>query len=519
MKKLFAVTLLVLFICIKLNAQTINIEWGKPTQETGKKLNPVTFIGKDDKFIYLQKTGGQVGTIIEKYNISTLTRVYSQDLKTPGFQLRANPSDWAFIKIIIIKDKLLFISSETENDTHTLYATEIAPNGLLTTNKIKIMEVPFKPVGRHDVITYAYSGNFFDVIVAEDHNSFYAYPTTIENATFPIDIVSDNLSVVEKAVSIDLKEKAFVDHVSIQGDNASMFIKTPFAKKEQFSNDGVGYAYSYANIDLKKSTITMSDFALNNQKIIIASYVSTDDKKNLYYYGFYTATKASIYQSTGMFCIKIDPLTGKRLNELDFDYDDETLLNFKEYPYTKEKEALKNRVVQEVEIQKIISKEDGGIIIIAEKNYQGYNGKYYTYIADNILVMNLNDKMELKNKTIIPKAQQGDSYGRGKFNSYFCFYKNGVLSLIYNDSPKNIDETDHGKQIERLNTNRLGGSDKMTMAITTVDKDGNWKKQELQKYSDNAACLMPAFSIPTGKNQAIIYSEKDDEIKLATIKY
>ncbi|MGZ4035492.1 MAG: hypothetical protein ACXVP4_11550, partial [Bacteroidia bacterium] len=95
----------------------------------------------------------------------------------------------------------------------------------------------------------------------------------------------------------------------------------------------------------------------------------------------------------------------------------------------------------------------------------------------------------------------------------------GILSLIYNESPKNIDGTDHGKIDERLNTNRFGGSDAMTIALTTIDKDGNWKKTELQKYSDNAACLMPSFSFPTGKNQAIIYSEKDDEIKLATIKY
>ncbi|MGZ6540035.1 MAG: hypothetical protein ACXVEB_16785, partial [Bacteroidia bacterium] len=368
MKKVFSITLLILFTGIKLNAQTIKIEWGKPTQDPGKKLNPVYFIGKDDKFIYLQKTGGMVGTIIEKYNLSNLSRVYSQDLNTPGFKFRASSSSYNFIKLILIKDKLLFITSETEKDNHILYATEIGPNGQLTNNKTKIMEVPFSPVGKHDVISYTYNSTFFDVTVANDNSSFYAYPTTIENTTFPIDFVDAKLNITEKTFPVNLKERGFVDHLTIQDDNAILFICTPFTKKEQFKNEEIGYTYSCASLDLKKNTISINDLALNNQQLIISTSVSMDDKKNLYFYGFYTSDKSSINESTGMFYLKFNFLTGKKLSELDYDNDDEMIQSFN---FSHEKDKIKKRRIADVQIQKIIPKEDGGIIVIAEKNYQG----------------------------------------------------------------------------------------------------------------------------------------------------
>ena len=45
------------------------------------------------------------------------------------------------------------------------------------------------------------------------------------------------------------------------------------------------------------------------------------------------------------------------------------------------------------------------------------------------------------------------------------------------------------------------------------------KKEEFMKYQGDAAFLTPTFYLTTKKDEAIIYSEKDDQIKLATIKY
>ena len=56
--------------------------------------------------------------------------------------------------------------------------------------------------------------------------------------------------------------------------------------------------------------------------------------------------------------------------------------------------------------------------------------------------MNLTNKLTLNNRAIIPKAQEGDGWGLGKFNSYFPVYKNGKLYLLYNESPNNLNLSD-----------------------------------------------------------------------------
>ena len=354
MKKILFVILSLLTIFIKVNAQDFKIKWGEPTADPGKKLNPVAFIGKDDEFIYLQKTGAQVGTVIEKYSISEMKRVYSQDLKTARFVRKKSTPN--FVKLVLMKGRLWFLTSESDGDNHILYATEIDVNGQTTDNKIKIMEVRFKSMWQRVDISIDYVYDYFNVVVADDNNSFYAYSNTIDEGSFKICTVDYALHINEINIPANLPVQYFIECFIPKGDNIYTILKTPYPKKERYKNGNFAFHYSYGSIDLKRATSSITPFELNNHELIAESSLDIDDKNNIFYYGFYNTKEEISYHYRGIFCSRINSKNGNKTNELNYDCDEPLMLNFREFPITKDKEALKSKIITNVKIQQIYHK-------------------------------------------------------------------------------------------------------------------------------------------------------------------
>lgn len=508
MKSAYKLTFFFTILLTNLNSQNISIDWGNASPETGKKLNPKSFIAKDDSYIYLLKhelrlTSGP-NIFIEKYSIGSLTRIYSKKIDSPN----------SIISFILLKDKLLLLTAEQKKNNHILYATEISSNGILSDKSIKIMESDYKPLGDYYAIGYDDFFTYFSIYFDDNNNILYASPSTIENGIIPICKMDATMTIEEKSYTSSLTEKALIKMV-IKDEKAIMMVRTlpSFRNKK----DPIHYNHSCVTINMKTSDMKVKQFELGNQMTPCEIFIKEDDvKKNVYFCGFFNTGQEYKSESKGIFCSKINILNGEKTSELNFTYDDKVLNAFL---YKNEENLAKNRLVTDLEFQHIIAKEDGGALLLLEKNYTGTNGKYYTYIADNILVLNLKNNMELKNMTIIPKAQQGDSWGDGKFNSYFHLYKKDKLYLVYNDSPKNFDGSLHGKIEKRVMTYRFGNSTDLTIAKVTIVDAGEWRKDILQTYDEQSGFLMPEFSIPLNKNESIIYAEKDGEIKLARIKY
>ena len=497
MKSKFLLVLLLSIFFINLNAQDISIDWGNASPETGKKFNPKSFIAKDDSYIYLLKhelklTSGP-NIYIEKYSIGSLTRIYSKKIDSPN----------SIISFILLKDKLLVLTAEKKKNNYILHATEISSNGILSDKSTKIMECEFKPMGDYYEIGYDDFFTYFSVYFDDINKILYASPATIENGIIPICKMDKNMTIEEKTYSSPLSEKGLIKMV-VQDEKAIMMVRTLPSQRNK--KDPIRYDHSCVTINMKTKDIKLKQFELENQMTPCEILIKEDDdKKNVYFCGFFNSGKEYKSESKGFFCSKINILNAEKASELNYTYDDKVLNAFL---YKNDENLAKNRLITDLEFQHIIAKEDGGLILLFEKNYTGMNGKYYTYIADNILVLNLKNDLKLKNMTIIPKAQQGDSWGDGKFNSYCHIYKNDNLYLIYNDSPKNFDGSLHGKIEKRVMTYRFGNSSDLTVAKVTIDATGEWRKDELQNMMNNQAFLCQNFLYKSTKTRQLYMLKK-----------
>lgn len=510
MKNKFLLIILIALFATNINAQNISIDWGVANPESSKKFTPTSFIGKDAKFIYLLRRENNLTSssndYIEKYTVDNLTRVYSKEIKQENYRR---------IKFILLKDKLLLISEVSKKKNHALYVTEINSEGVLSNTSKKLLEVEFNPIGEYSDISNDDYFIPFKIVMSADKTSFFAYLSTIQNGILNICKVNSDLSIEQSTISLELTEKSLVE-LAILENNGVAIIKTPVKKKNDQGDKYYIYKYSYTIIDLKTAVHTINSFELNNQMKIINSSIQINHKNEIYFYGFYNSGNESEQETKGIFCTKIDIKTGKKINEFEFDYDEVTA---KSFGLARDKSLVKKNMIYGMIIQSIISKEDGGIILLCEKNYEGSTGSYSTHIAGNILILNTSANSELTTKTIIPKYQQSDSWIYGKYNSIFHVYINEKLHLVYNDSPKNFNGNDQGKYGEPIITHRFVSSTELTIAHVTIEKSGEWKKEELQKYNVDSPVLMPLFSLPINKHESIIYSEKPDYIQIAKIKY
>ena len=297
-----------------------------------------------------------------------------------------------------------------------------------------------------------------------------------------------------------------------------------------------GYEKEVINIDFTNREVINCEMMANQDgKVRLVGFYSSvrkSGKANKELKGIYAAT---VNAST-------NAVDGLEFNEFDY----ETKVKLIGERRAKKGKDVKPRYVS----HSLIEKENGGLILLSEYQLVGVGRSSglgplsltpVTYVHNEIIVTSLNPDGTVAWANVIPKDQKaafttvslgmfafaGNSnfsvgagvnvplgvLGKGpEYLSAMPIYKDGTLTVVFNDNDKNIGVTD----IEEIKP--LGNYNKAVPTAFVFDSTGNLDRIDQGEYKDGQLILRPLVYYRTSNDEYIIYSSRKDIDKLGRMR-
>ena len=521
MKKLIKLTYLTAILVVFSNflfAQKAT--WGKVQTSESKHYHPY-ILGEDSKGIY---TFARVkrDIVIEKFNRKSKDKEFSVVIDPP----KIGKYKVVLEDVELIKDKFLVFASyydKEKKETNLFAYTYSSENGKKLDQKIELFNIEVEKRRR--------DGNFM-VMTSPDRTKIlinhYAYYRKEKKYRDKYVLLDENLNkLLDKDEEIVKSEKDYSTYNYIIDNDGSIF----FMKKYSFTEN---YITTYdANKSFEKweekiilddlksdESITNVDFTINKEnQLVVTGYYS---KKNQLY---------------GCFFTKIDNLTKEiivtKLNKFDEDFKKQFLSNRK---LKKGKDGKIYNIFDNIEI---ITKDDGGIILIGEMAqhtyYYDHNGNYRGEVVmyNDMIALNISAEGTLIWGHKIPKRQYYyymldyypiviGSFGVRLFVyptdypdyfSYLAGINDKELVIVFNDNLKNLEKGDNDKLKKMKNINSS-----VAMCYKINLEDGKKNKKILYDIKNINVLLQPSVSFQFDQeSDIIIFGKKKKKFKYGTL--
>ena len=546
MKKTF--TLLTLFLFINLFSQTI----GPITITQGSEI-------KDDKQKIVKIAGeahGKIYTLAFK-NKKVYIKVFSNDMKLLSTnliereKLKSKNKKIIFEDIIILDNNIYVFGSIYDKKAKQLklFAFPVNEKGIVSANKIEILSASVPKRTQKGAYYFKKSPNRDKLLIL--HATLVKKEDLIK---YEIKLIDSDL----KNVFSTIEEVPFEDRRGLEftisdfdlnfNDDVFLVINESYRDRKAKMNIEKLYLHSYKgknsykkellNIDIDGKEIVNCELLATNKGIIhlagLYSSVKKSGRANRKLKGAYSAS------------INSDENSFNKITFTPFDFDTKVQLIGK-------RRAKKDKDVPPYYFtHSLIEKEDGGIILMSEYSirYVGATSGFgplgmtpITIINDQIIVTSFNPDGTIKWTNVVPKKQKASyeilslnifgfagnanfsvgvgfslklgTFGKGpEYLSVIPIYKNGKLTVIYNDNPKNsgIMDMDDIKKMTHYN--------KSLPTILTFDESGNTTRVDQTEYVKEQLILRPRVFYRRSNNEYIIYSSKmkNDKLGILTIK-
>jgi len=533
-------TIAFLFIMfLNLSAQdkigNININYGDEiTEEKGKIVN---IIGEANNKIYA------LGNKKNKYFLKVftsdkMTLLSNNEIKLP----KVKNKKLDFEDVILLGDNLYILGSffDRKSKQNKLEAIPVSVDGILSENTVNLFSSP--------VHKSKYRGEYH-FKMSPDNKKLLALHAALfskEDAVkYNLKLIDDKLNVLakhsEKVSFVDKKRYEFdIADFSVNNDN-DIFIVTSESyldKKQNNTFTSLDIHCFKSNNGYKKEQIKID---LSGNEIINCSMIATHNNK-LQLLGFYSELRKSgksnkklegVYNGT----IDLSSNTAQPFNFNKFDYETKSKI-------LGERRAKKDKDLKPLyKVHTLIEKEDGGIIMLSEydqvivgktSNIGPISVSQVVYVRKEIIVTSLANDGSIEWTNVVPKNQKGvatilglslaasggngsltvsagasiplKALGKGpEYVGAIPIYKNGTLSILFNDTPKN-------KGITSLDdVKAIAGFNKSVMTIFEFDKTGKMKRIDADK---NQLIIRPQVYFDKFNDEYIIYSSKKSVDKL-----
>jgi hypothetical protein len=207
-------------------------------------------------------------------------------------------------------------------------------------------------------------------------------------------------------------------------------------------------------------------------------------------------------------------ISRKNFKEFDIDFITQNMTE-REAERTKKKESKgKDVELFEYDLDDLVIRDDGGVILIGEQfyinvyttTYTNSNGTTsstttYHYYYNDIVVININPDGVIDWAKKIPKYQESINDG-GTYSSYALGFLDDKLFFLFNDNPKNLTNTGDGK-LKNYNPNR-----ESIVALVVMENDGNFKKEALYKMKRSDILIRPKLSQQVTDSEMILFGKK-----------
>lgn len=478
--RFFAFIILILFFPVVGEAQKVLYS---PYQPFDFRTGGYSVIGRIGERIYVYRSTPE-GFFLDAYN-------ESMDL-TATVLLDFFPQKISETKFISYDDKMIVLYQWVDNN-------KIVQSAALLDGEGRLLK---KPVNLATEKRGMFNSNkeFFSSAVADNRKHIVIY------------------GVNEKRKEIDVKAVWVDDELTVQGTSSAKFSAENELEygKAEVDNQGTVYMSAYTPIGSKGYTdqiwlLTMHigdkkfvPFEVPLGKMYAGHAYSQVDNNNsrVYIGGFYSDRKNGNYEGV-LYCY-FDMTTGTFKNYRNIPFDEKTR--------NTAGESNKRRAFNDYQIRKLIVKNDGGFIMIAEDYYVsnrtsyapgfGYYSWYYpmtsTYVREyhyeDILVMSYAGDGSPEWTSFVRKNQYSQEDG-GLFSSYAFMNTGGALGFLFND----------------FNERRS------RMQLATVDASGKISVHALDAGRNDDPDWLPRSSKQTGSREIIIPCLRKRQICFAKV--
>lgn len=215
-------------------------------------------------------------------------------------------------------------------------------------------------------------------------------------------------------------------------------------------------------------------------------------------------SEKELSRANGFFYLNIDP-----------DEPKEHLLEFQEFDEDfmaslTGKKADRNKGITEINVQEIVLRRDGGILLIAERNrqferrsgsttrlyYEGQSRYMVDYYFEELIVLSVHPDGNTHWKTVLHKKQYSQD-DNGVYSSYFLFKSPSSLRFLYND------------EIRYENT----------VSEYVLNGTGEYERNSLLSTRDLELRLRFRDALQISSNVVVVPSERRNRLKLIKMVY
>lgn len=211
--------------------------------------------------------------------------------------------------------------------------------------------------------------------------------------------------------------------------------------------------YDFIVIAYKENATVVEEYLIKlEDRFITELQTAVDEDENITCAGLYS--DLGLGGIKGTFYATFDAESKKMINESYKDFDADFIVEGERRTDSKKRQIARGKeVLESYYLDEIIRRDDGGAVLVAEQYYSrvinstnvriNVNRRYTKYYYNDIIVVSISPSGEIEWTGKINKNQSTIN-DVGIYSSYHLSIVGDELVFLFNDEPKNLEETDKG---------------------------------------------------------------------------
>jgi hypothetical protein len=454
---------------------------------------------------------------LAKFSLDGMNLIAEAELE-PEFE----KNDLDVQRILLQGDKLIMFNSflnKQQKKVYLFYQTINMETLLPNNDLVKVAEIPGER--NKDIKDLG-----FDIMRSPDRSKllvYYNLPFEDEgNDRFGVNLYDSEMNVQwTKMVEMPYADELFIISDRIVANNGDVFISGKLWKeKSEREKKEVNYRYKIFTLTENGQESNEYDVSLDG-RFVSNLYVELNNQNELVCAGFYRNQGTT--GANGSFYIKLNrdskAITHKSFNEFDDSFVMEDMRKREKKKASKRADKGKEIGISNLKIDEFIQKEDGGALIVGERQWiqkvtRTTNGRtvtYYVFHHHDIVLVSIGADGQIEWHARVPKEQitTHSNYG----SSYLSAIVGSKIYFIFNDHPENMLYNGDGK-LEPMDFR------KNYVAMVEVDSDGRvFRRTLFNEGKGKNLIVMPLSSEQINENEIMLFSTRGKRKQFMKLRF
>ncbi len=519
--------LLALFQTVGTMAQTkttrAEVKWG-PELNDKEDGNFQTVMETTDDAMYLWMNRKKE-QLIQKMDLD-LHRIYQKPMDEGMLD-----DERSLEKILLMKDKIIIFTSRYDKkaDRNELFArgyNEADYSPLGARKKVATINSDKERNAGEFSVDFTRDEKAIRIEVTEPKEKKVDARSRTVFVDFELDEISGDADL--DGVKRDLPDDFTMDDRMETRDGAVIYVgrKYPEKRERRELRRQEKPDHTYYLLVYEKGSSTPIEHKIEVNDKFLQDLTFQEDKDGDIICGGFYGNKLS-WAIRGVFFLSLDQRTKEVKHESYKEFSDDFITEGMSEREEKKAEKKAKKKDEELEmmsydLDKIISKEDGGAIMIAEQ-YRSYTVCYTDqrgntrcsthYIYNDIIVVNVDPQGNIEWASKVVKRQHTVNDG-GYYSSYAMHVKDDNIYLIFNDNGENL----FLPKGERVKEFELKGDDAV-VTLATVEGDGTVHREALLNQERKGAIFKPNDCRSFPGDRMFIYATRKSEYRFGMITF